>query len=220
MRLFCFPHAGGTGTLYRSWAAPLAFRAEVRVVSCEAAGELTEMARSCADRLADVADGAMFFGHSMGALVAFETIRLLRRAGRRGPGLLFASGHVAPHLPSPGRELHALPRAEFWAEVRRLGGTPDELAEDAELRLAVEDRLRAEFRAAETYRYTAGQPLDCDVVALAGTEDERAPADGVAAWRLHTTGGFAVHEFTGGHFFLTERTAAVLDLIDRAGGPR
>ena len=210
MLLYCFPHAGGTGTLYRGWSARLADVAEVRAVSYRSlqtgARSVRDLARNAADRIAAEPGAPALFGHSMGALVAFETARLLGQ----GVEVVFASGHVAPHRPSPGPDLHGLPDADFWAEIGALGGTPADLLADADLRAATEARLRAEFRAAETYRYTVGAPLNCDVVALAGTSDARAPVSEVAAWRMHTTGAFELAEFEGGHFFVEDRADAVL----------
>ncbi|WP_309056485.1 thioesterase domain-containing protein [Streptomyces sp.] len=212
MTLYCFPHAGGSDALYRSWAGALAAEAEVRVLGrgpwAGAAadgppddGTVPGLAAACADRLAGAAGPYAFLGHSLGALIAFETARELARRGAAGPHTLIASGHVAPHLPSPGRRLAELPYEAFWHEVGLLGGTPAELADHAELRRAAEPWLRAEFRAAEGYRYTPGVPLDCRVVALAGTEDDRAPAALVEPWRLHTVGAFERDVLPGGHFF-------------------
>lgn len=215
--LYCFPPAGGGAGLFRSWAGHLPDGVEVRVVRYAAepagaepaeagparagqAGSVQDLATSAAARVGGDRPVA-FFGHSLGALVAFECLRLLQRTGQPRPGIFYAAGHVAPHLPSPGPQLHALASGEFWQEVAALGGTPPEVLANAELRAAVEPRVRVEFRAGETYRFTRGLPLDCDVVALAGEADPQAPAGESAAWRLHTTGGFDLAVVPGGHFF-------------------
>ncbi|MEV5973957.1 thioesterase domain-containing protein [Streptomyces sp. NPDC051921] len=226
MILYCFPHAGGSDAMYRSWADELAPEAEVRVLGrgpwagAGAAaptgpepGSVPALAVACAERLSGEQRPFAFLGHSLGALIAFETARELRRQGANGPHTLFASGHVAPHLPSPGPELAALPPAEFWHEVGLLGGTPTELAEHTELREAAEPRLRAEFRAAESYRYTPGVPLDCRIVALAGTEDDRAPVALADPWRLHTIGAFELEVVPGGHFFVADSRERFLDRV-------
>ncbi|MFB6894214.1 thioesterase II family protein [Kitasatospora sp. NPDC056327] len=229
MLLLCFPHAGGAATPYRDWAAdldPVRVRVVTRrarpaapapapapVAGGGAGASVDELAAACARGLLTEQRPFAFLGHSLGALLAFETARALQGAGARGPVVLFASGHVAPHLPSPGRRLADLPAAEFWAEVRALGGTPRELTAHPELRDVAEHSLRAEFRLAESYRYRPGRPLDCRVVALTGTEDDRAPAAGCEAWRLHTTGSFALHTVRGGHFFPADNPAPVLDAV-------
>ncbi|MFJ4523289.1 thioesterase II family protein [Streptomyces sp. NPDC088810] len=221
MLLYCFPHAGGTDSPYRSWGDRLT-SVEVRVLgrgarfpgrTPTAPDSVTALAEACADHLAGERDPYLFLGHSLGALIAFETTRVLAARGCRGPEVLFATGHVAPHLPSPGPKLAALPTAEFWSEVRALGGTPPELLGQAALREAAEPGLRAEFRAAETYRYVPGLPLGCRIVALAGTDDDRAPVDQCAPWRLHTTGSFELHSVPGGHFFVADNPDPVLERI-------
>jgi medium-chain acyl-[acyl-carrier-protein] hydrolase len=258
MLLYCFPHAGGSGALFRPWAAAFGDTVEVNVMAYRPAGGTSpgpatvhgiaefcvaqilaqrsaqRMARMSAQRPAELsvqlsapssapssAQGAIaalpprvaFFGHSLGALVAFETVRMLRARGMPGPDTLFASGHVAPHLPSPGPQLHRMRGAQFWREIEDLGGTPTELLSRHDLRTLVESRLLAEFEAAETYRYLPGRPLDCDVVALAGDADRRAPAEGVSAWRLHTQGRFDLDVLPGEHFFVVDQQDPVLRRI-------
>src|SRR6185369_9129448 len=53
-----------------------------------------------------------FFGHSMGALIAFEVARELRRRGAPLPSHLFVSGHRAPGLPERDAPLHHLSDGE------------------------------------------------------------------------------------------------------------
>jgi surfactin synthase thioesterase subunit len=231
--LHCFPHAGGTGALFRPWASAFGADAELNVMSYRPAGgtsagpsSVRGIAEICVAQIAAYwavrrpasPRRVAFFGHSLGALVAFETVRMLRAQGRPGPDTLFASGHVAPHLPSPGPQLHRLRGAQFWREVEDLGGTPAELLARQDLCALVERRLLAEFEAAETYRYLPGRPLQCDVVALAGDGDHRAPVDGVSAWRLHTQGRFELGVLPGEHFFLLDQQDEVLHRIRTAAG--
>ncbi|MFF4473812.1 thioesterase II family protein [Streptomyces sp. NPDC001599] len=228
MLLYCFPHAGGADSPYRSWGDRLA-PVEVRVLgrgarlpgrAATTPDSVAALAEACADHLAAERRPYAFLGHSLGALIAFETARSLRARGGPGPAVLFATGHVAPHLPSPGRKLAELPTPEFWAEVCALGGTAPELLDHAALREAAEPGLRAEFRASENYRYIPGRPLDCRIVALAGTDDDRAPADQCAPWRLHTTGSFAQHTVSGGHFFVADNPEPVLRTVrEEAAAP-
>ena len=233
MLLHCFPHAGGTGALFRPWAAAFGGDAQINVMAYRSAGgnspgpsTVRGIAELCLAQIIDrssarrpVAAGpqrVVFFGHSLGALVAFETLRMLRAQGRPGPDTLFVSGHVAPHLPSPGPQLHRMRGAQFWREIEVLGGTPAEVLAREDLCAIVENRLLAEFEAAETYRYLPGRPLDCDVVALTGDGDRRAPVDGVSAWRLHTQGRFELGVLPGEHFFIRDQQDDVLQRIRSA----
>lgn len=165
-----------------------------------------------------------FFGHSNGALMAFELARALRRSGGPMPLRLFASGRGAPHVPSPEPPVHALPEPEFLHEVRRLSGTPDELFEHPELVELLVPLLRADFALGETYACRDEPPLDVAITAFGGMDDAEVPRESVAAWRAQTTRGFRQRMFPGGHFFLASardellrEVAAELDALPAAG---
>jgi medium-chain acyl-[acyl-carrier-protein] hydrolase len=154
-----------------------------------------------------------FFGHSMGALVAFEVARELRRQGQRGPVHLFLSGHRAAHLPDPDPPIHHLPDAQFLRELQRLNGTPDEVFGDAELMQLAMPTLRADFAACETYDYIPDEPLSCSISAFGGTSDPRLPAAAVAAWREQTSQRFCVRMLPGSHFFLHSARPLLLSAL-------
>ena len=109
IRLFCFPYAGAGASIYRDWRLPS--EAGVQVLAVQPPGRenrrevpplrrIEPMLDACARELAPLADRPFaFFGHSMGALVAFELTRLLRRRGSPLPAHLFLSAHRAPDLP-------------------------------------------------------------------------------------------------------------------------
>jgi len=143
-----------------------------------------------------------FFGHCMGALVAYEVTRTLRRRGLPLPERLFVSGFRAPHLPQRELPIHDLPDDEFLAEVDRRQGLPDEVRQDADLRAATLLGLRADYELLETYRYAPEPPLPLPITAQAGTDDH---VDDLAAWQQHTTVPLAVRRFPGGHFYLREQ---------------
>ena len=204
LRLFWFPHAGGG-------AAPRAFPAvcPVRLPGREAriAEAPFERMEPLVAALADairpyLAQPFAFFGHSMGAAVAFELARLLRRRGQPLPKLLVASGARAPQFrrnytppPAPGDE-------QFLAELRRLQGIPDELIDDAALMRAVLPALRADASLYRRYAYTEDAPLDCAIRAYGGAGDSNVRREHLEAWAEQTTASFAVRLFPGGHFYM------------------
>jgi pyochelin biosynthesis protein PchC len=149
-----------------------------------------------------------FFGHSMGAIVAFETARRLERAGGNGPVLLFASGRRAPGH-TVHETVHQRDDAGLIAELRRLSGTDASLFADDELLRAVLPAIRGDYRAIETYRADPGAVVACPVVAMVGDSDPRVSVADAARWAEHTTGGFSRHVFPGGHFYLTGQAPAV-----------
>jgi medium-chain acyl-[acyl-carrier-protein] hydrolase len=156
------------------------------------------------------------FGHSMGALLAFEFARRLRQEGGPAPLLLFVSGHRAPHLPSPHPPIAHLPDAEFVAEVRqRYDGVPDQVLEHAELMDLLLPGLRADMAVVEGYRFVDEPPLHCPVSAYAGCGDPEAAEPELAAWRVQTSGSFRLHRFPGTHFYLRNARTELLAAIRR-----
>jgi surfactin synthase thioesterase subunit len=144
-----------------------------------------------------------FFGHSMGAMIAYEQSRALSQQHGLEPEHLFVSGRAAPHVPDDRPPNYTLPDPEFIAEVDRLKGTPAEVLEHPELMQLLIPLLRADFELIQTYRYNEGPPLACPVTAFGGLRDEEVSAQDLEAWRQHTTGRFSVRMLPGDHFFVT-----------------
>ncbi len=153
----------------------------------------------------------VLFGHSLGALVAFELARRLRDVPLTG---LAVSAFRAPHLPAE-RALSALPDAEFVAEIARLGGTPPELLGDAELMEAMLPALRADFALAESYRHKPRARLAVPIVAMGGAADPWVGAEALGGWAAHAGAGFRLRLFRGGHFYLVEERGEVIAELAR-----
>jgi medium-chain acyl-[acyl-carrier-protein] hydrolase len=220
-RLFCLPYAGGAASGYRSWADLLPADVEVCPVQLPGRGSRFREApfRRVADLVAALAEGLLplldlpfaLFGHSMGALVAFELARELRRRGAHAPSLLALSGHQAPRRPAPEPPFSHLPDAEFLAEVRRRydGIPPEVLAEEELLRLLL-PVLRADIEVLESYAYAPEGPLDCPVSCFGGENDPHVSLADLQAWRDETSGPLRVRTFAGGHFFVESARDEVL----------
>lgn len=151
-----------------------------------------------------------FFGHSMGALIAFELTRALRIARAPQPARLFLSAHRAPHLRNRRPPIHALHGEAFWAALRRLGGTPEEVFTHRDLMELVEPTLRADFELCERYEYAKGDPLDIPLTVFGGTDDPSVSQQELLAWHQHTTSNVRLQMFPGQHLFLQHAHAAVL----------
>ncbi|HEY1379547.1 MAG TPA: thioesterase domain-containing protein, partial [Gemmataceae bacterium] len=156
VRLFCFPYAGGGASVFRGWADGLPSAVEVCPVQMPgretrfrepAFTRLPLLIEALAESLYPHLDRPFaFFGHSLGALVAFELARRLRRDGSPEPQHLFVSGSGAPQARDhSGAVIHTRPADEFWQEVGRLNGTPAEVLTDGELRDLLLPTLRADF---------------------------------------------------------------------------
>ena len=217
--LVCFPHAGGTPGFFKDWAALLPPGWKIR--SACYPGRQERFAEPLIDAMDPLADGLTaalepvldvplaFFGHSMGAAVAFEVaLRLEARHGVR-PLRLFVSGHEAPHRRT--RPVHdGASDAELLAELRRLGHSGTDLMDDpglAEIALPI---LRADYRIVEHYRPAPGARVNCPIMAYTGDQDTDCAPEAVAAWSELTAQGFAATTFPGGHFYLERHTGEVL----------
>lgn len=220
VRLFCFPYAGGGASVFSAW--PEGFPPEIDVHAVQLPGregrwrerpftEMQPLVESLAQELAPLVDRPFaFFGHSMGALIAFELARHLRRTQGLRPIHLLASAYPAPHRPDRFPPIHHLPEPALLDELRRLNGTLDEILQNRELMTLLLPTIRADCAMCETYVHAVEPPLDCAISAYLGERDPRARYEDVAAWRHHTRRAFAVRVFPGHHFFLHTASAAVM----------
>jgi medium-chain acyl-[acyl-carrier-protein] hydrolase len=143
-----------------------------------------------------------FFGHSMGALLALEWARRLRRDGHSMPACLFLSGRRAPDVPGDTRLLHPLTDREFVAELTRLyDGIPPEFMGDAAFTEVFLPILRADIAVVESYCFQEDEPLDCPMTVFSGINDASVSWEELLAWKRHTSRRFGMQVLPGGHFY-------------------
>src|SRR5215470_15228930 len=229
LRMFAFPHAGGNHNSFGGWSSGLPD--DVETVSYSLAGRGRQqdkppyqrwqpMVDDLADLVGGYDDGApfAFFGHSFGALVAFEVCRRLAWAGRRMPEVLFISAHRAPHLP-PDQRVHTFTEDRFLDLVRVWGLVPEELLADEDLLQLVLPPLRGDLKLDEEYVCkTGGQTgmrLSVPCVVYGGAEDRTVSPEDLRAWREHfdDDASFSLEVFPGGHFYTISSRARLLDSI-------
>ena len=220
-RLVCLPHAGGSAPFFHPVAAALS--PAVDVVAVQYPGRQDRRSEPALTDVRDLADRIQaimlrqphlpttFFGHSLGSIIAFETIRRLE-AGGYEPVHLFASGRRAPSA-RRDESVHLRDDDGILAEIRGLDGTASSLLDDADLMRATLPALRADYTAAESYRCDPGATVDCPVTVLTGDSDPRTTLAEANAWAGHTTGPSTIRVFTGGHFFLIPHAAEVTGLL-------
>jgi medium-chain acyl-[acyl-carrier-protein] hydrolase len=175
---------------------------------------LTALVESAGPALAPYLDKPFaFFGHSLGALLAYELARFYRRHGGPQPVHLFVSGCRAPQIGEHEPPLHVLPDREFVEQLRRLGGTPPEVLDNRELLEIILPFVRADFAVCETYRHAVGPPLKVPITAFGGSDDGMVTEPMLAAWGQQTEAPFRLRLLPGAHFFLQESEAALLACI-------
>jgi pyochelin biosynthetic protein PchC len=222
-RLVCFPFACGSASFYRPWAEQLP--AGVELVAVQYPGHEDRFGEPCledlhrlADEVAEVLAGVagaplVLFGHSLGAAVAYEVAHRLTGHPTAELAALLVSGRPAPHVAGAAADFSG--DDALWAELARLGGTSPVVLDDPRMRRVFTPMLRGDFRMNAGYRPTGGL-LGCDIVAYRGESDDTASREEMTRWRDLTSGGFALREFPGGHFYLAPGQHRLLgDLRER-----
>jgi surfactin synthase thioesterase subunit len=201
----------------------------VRIVPVELPGRGARMAEdfvenfdTLAERLATELAPSMqgrfaLFGHSMGALLAYGIAHRLRSAGRPLPLALLASGSPAPMRRDAERFAGKTDDETLTADLRKQGGTPEEVFANAELMRITLDVLGADYRVCESFRHAAASPLPVPLHAFAGRQDD-IDAERIEAWSQESTLAFTLDWFEGGHFFLRQSEGAFLAMLVRRLG--
>ncbi|MFF4037008.1 thioesterase II family protein [Streptomyces sp. NPDC001816] len=229
--LLCFPHAGGAANFYLPFFRQLS--PMVETIAVQYPGRHDRFAEPPARSISELADGVVaalgdreegrsgplvLFGHSLGAVVAFEVARRLERGPLAGPTALIVSACRAPSRLRP-RSIHLRDDAGVLAELQRLGGTAGDLLGNEELMRMFLPTVRADYAALAAYTELepVTQPLACPIMAMAGDCDPVVPVDDALAWAQFTTGGFTSEIFPGGHFYLTscvdQATESILRMV-------
>lgn len=223
MRLYCFPHAGGSAAEFLRWDTAFP-EAEVWGVHLPGrGGRLAEPAftdlAGCVDALVESVkfqSPFVFFGHSLGALIAYETTRALRDRGRQQPARLLISAKAAPHHQHSAPPIRDLSGPELLAEIgRRYGGLPLELTTNPDLVDLMLPGCRGDFAMLETYSHRSGPPLTCPITVLGGDADTISRRQ-LAEWCRYTTEEIEYRMFSGGHFYLRDQWPAVAEVIREA----
>jgi surfactin synthase thioesterase subunit len=227
LSLLCLPCAGASAAMYLRWRRFLP--PWVRIVPVELPGRGARMgeafvedfdamvARICTEQAGAMHGDFAIFGHSMGALLAQGVTRRLQASRRPMPRALLVSGCAAPTRRDPERFDGGEDDDSLIAELRKQGGTPEEVFASDELMRITLDTLRADRRACRSHdvRATVGAPpLPLPIHAFAGRQDD-IEAQAMAAWSKETAGAFTLDWFDGGHFFLRQHETEFLAALVR-----
>jgi medium-chain acyl-[acyl-carrier-protein] hydrolase len=173
---------------------------------------------SLIDAMVTALDGILarpfaLFGHSLGAVIAFELARRGRELIGNEPVRLFVSGQPAPGPGTRPRRRSGLPDDELIAYLDQLGGLPAAARDHEELLALLLPRVRADLAMHEGYRYSPGRKLSCPISAFGGLADSWVASEELESWTAHTTGRMTLRLFGGGHFFHLEHQHGMLAAI-------
>lgn len=221
-RLVCFPHSGGSAQIYAPWATPLGSGVQLMAVQYPGRGDrfaetpvesVREMSSFAAAELSRLTPAPFaLFGHSLGALVAYETALLLQDTGMPPLCLLVSSAASPRH--AGGGTTHLASDSELWSSVRRLGGIEPEIMDNDELVDMLLPVLRADISAHESYLMRPGStPLSCPVRCYYGVDDPLVDDAQLPGWSEISTGPFTLCGRDGGHFHLTVKADDLVDNI-------
>lgn len=223
IRLFCFPYAGGSSAVFQRWPERIDKRVEIFCIELPGRGRnfgsvpytrLTALIPQLSQQIIPLLDRPFaFFGHSNGALVAFELARALQRINH-GPDVLIASAKKAPSLLEKKEKWHELPDNDLVARLREMGGTPEEFFHSKELQDLFLPTIRADFALGDTYQYTPSEKLRTRPVLLRGTDDIAMDKIDQQAWAKEFTQAAVTHEIQGDHFFIDNNQTALLQTLN------
>ncbi|MEU3644011.1 alpha/beta fold hydrolase [Lentzea sp. NPDC034063] len=216
-QVVCLPHAGGSASFYLPFAEKLSPVADVLAVQYPGrqdrghepcVDDLATLADLIAEALAPLADRRIvLFGHSMGAMLAFELARRVPTAH------LFVSGRRAPSCWRDER-VHQRDDDGLIAAMQELNGTNSALLHNKKILRMVLPAVRADYRAAETHRYADGPGVTAPTSVLLGDDDPMVTLDEARAWQLHTAGTTQLHVLPGGHFYLVDHWPHIARLVE------
>ncbi len=227
-RLICLPYAGGGVAPFRAWGRSLPD--DVELVAAQLPGREARLREPLLDSIAHMVDAVLaeidahsdlpyaLFGHSMGAVVAYELTLALEQRGVRPPSRLFVSGRRPPDEPDSRPPLHALPEPEFIVELqRRYGAIPAPVLAEPELLSLLLPIVRADIRAVETYMPAPDvAAIACPVTVYGGDQDLHPTPEQLPLWNRATSEPVTVRVFSGEHFYLNvQRDALTSDIAAR-----
>ena len=222
LRVFCFPYAGGSASLFREWPKAMPSNVELLALQLPArGGRLFEEPFKRVDDLVQVVIETVLplldipfvlFGYSLGALLAFEVARTLQVQLQRIPEKVFVAACQAPQTMGSRIRRHQMSEGDLVNELKRLNGTPPEILENESMLRCFLPALRADFEMIDTYIYKPLAQLQCSIRAFGGTRD-RISIEHLRGWSEQSSSGYSMDMIEGDHFFIKHSSEELLRLL-------
>ncbi|NQX86429.1 MAG: thioesterase [Flavobacteriaceae bacterium] len=221
--VFCFPSAGSSASLYRPWYQATKQNPAVNFVPVEIPGRGNHITAPNAKSIDELIErflavflevphnSYILYGHSFGAVVAFQLAYTIQQKGLPLPEKLIVAGRHAPHMKDPSPLNSVSSDEEMIAEIKAMGGTPDVVLNHPEMLKFMLTQLRADLRTHESFKYT-GQKLQIPIEAHCGTQDD-ANKTVVEYWKDVAESEFLLKEFQGHHFFIQSLGESYLNTL-------
>lgn len=224
IRLFCFPYAGSSSVIsYKFLAESLPRTIDICLIELPGRGlrmsenpesSINPIVTGISREIKDYLDlPFIFFGHSMGALIAYELAYEIQHHYNQKPYKLYISSHRAPFSKKETKIMHKLEEREFKSELRQMNGIADEIWENEELLNIVLPIIKNDFKLCETYIYNARDKLNCEIVAFGGKNDPDVNEENLMEWNKITSNRFNIRLFEGNHFYFVNDKKKFTDIF-------
>jgi medium-chain acyl-[acyl-carrier-protein] hydrolase len=223
LRLICFPYAGGNSMTYIKWLDNLSTKVELALVQLPGRGvrsaeppyqTMEEVVRALFLELGNLSNKpTIFYGHSMGARVAYELTLMLLRFQYKLPIHFIASGSIAPSVSRKKEYTYNLPDDDFIKKIAELNGSQDEVLAHKEIMQLLMPALRADFKIIETYCNKSKAVIPTKISVLAGTEEDTEHPD-IEAWFNLFQSNTGIHWISGDHFFVDKNKPDLLKTVN------
>jgi surfactin synthase thioesterase subunit len=221
--LLCIPYAGGNASLYRNWQEQLGPRVNVQAVQLPGRAtrisdpphtNISVLVEEISNEMDKILNGRFaVFGHSMGALIAFELARFRRSRSLSQPENLILSGCPSPRCRElSARATHTLEDNDFIEKLREYNGTPPDVLAHAEMMKIMLPTIRADFELVHNYNPLKQPPLDIPITLLAGRSDSLSK-EKILPWQEETMHPTKLHMLDGDHFFINDSFSEVMKIV-------
>ncbi|MDH5231846.1 MAG: thioesterase domain-containing protein [Gammaproteobacteria bacterium] len=226
IRLLCFPYAGSSSSIFDSWRDQI--DSHIELLAYELPGRGSRFCEPAFYSLEHILEELTFevekyldkpialFGHSNGSLIAYELAYILQTRFNKVCDHVFLSARKSASIAHKGKHLHSLNDESLISELRTLGGTPEEVLNNADLLSIILPIIRADFSISETYCFKNRLELHSNYSLFRGSEDHHVNIEQLIRWRELFSGFGQEYVFPGDHFFIHSHQHQLVNKINES----